>query len=214
MKKDNKQRLFEVMGRLDKTFKPKLNEAEDYATMNNTRTMKSVQPTPQKSIFKQWFDGERHGEGSFMNGLLVLFIKADSGNKEKLQKAFPDVFSVNDLKYFTGESVVKENLHEWNFDKKKGENKEEKEETSKKKGEDKEENKKDDKEDKKETSGKKKWNFEKKDDEDKESEEHEETETPEEEKKEHKEKKELGEQEDNDGKKVPVTFWDKAKHGG
>lgn len=26
MKKDSKQRLFEVMGRLDKTFKPKLNE--------------------------------------------------------------------------------------------------------------------------------------------------------------------------------------------
>ena len=26
MKKDNKQRLFEVMGRLDKTFKPPLNE--------------------------------------------------------------------------------------------------------------------------------------------------------------------------------------------
>ena len=26
MKKDNKQRLFEVMGKLDKTFKPKLNE--------------------------------------------------------------------------------------------------------------------------------------------------------------------------------------------
>lgn len=29
MKKDSKQRLFEVMGRLDKTFKPKLNEYHD-----------------------------------------------------------------------------------------------------------------------------------------------------------------------------------------
>lgn len=29
MKKDSKQRLFEVMGRLDKTFKPKLNESDD-----------------------------------------------------------------------------------------------------------------------------------------------------------------------------------------
>jgi len=30
MKKDSKQRLFEVMGRLDSTFKPKLNEDEDF----------------------------------------------------------------------------------------------------------------------------------------------------------------------------------------
>lgn len=206
-KQDNKQRLFEVLGKIDPTFKSKLNEVEDkdftYAAMDDTGTMKSVPPTPQKSIFKQWFDGERHGEGSFMSGLLDLFLKADSGNKRKLQNAFPDVFSPEDIKYFTGESAVKENLQEWNFDKKKGEDKEED------KKEDKEDDKDEDKKEKKD--GKKKWNFEKK--EDKESEEHEEAETPEEEKKEHKEKKELGEQEDNDGKKIPVTFWDKAKHG-
>ena len=29
MKKDNRERLFEVMGKLDKTFKPKLNEDFD-----------------------------------------------------------------------------------------------------------------------------------------------------------------------------------------
>lgn len=82
-------------------------------------------------------------------------------------------------------------LKEWNFDKKKGE-------------------KDDEKEDEKETSGKKKYNFEK--GEEKESKEHEDSETPEEEKKEHKEKKELDEIEDNDGKKIPVNAV--AKVGG
>jgi hypothetical protein len=95
-------------------------------------------------------------------------------------------------------------LSEWNFDKKK---EEDKEETSKKKGEDKE-----DKEEKKKTSGKKKWNFEKKND--KESEENEDTmQPPDFEKEEHKDKKELKEMDVPVGKKVPVINWDKAKHG-
>jgi len=95
-------------------------------------------------------------------------------------------------------------LTEWNFDKKKGEDKEE---ISKKKGEDKE-----DKEEKKKTSGKKKWNFEKKDD--KESEENEDImQPPDFEKEEHKDKKELKEGDAPVGKKIPVINWDKAKHG-
>jgi hypothetical protein len=87
-------------------------------------------------------------------------------------------------------------LTEWNFDKKKGEDKDDD---------------KDDKEEKKETSGKKKWNFDK--DEDKESKKHEDSETPEEEKEEHEDKKELKEVDDNAVKKVPITQWDKAKVG-
>ena len=87
-------------------------------------------------------------------------------------------------------------LTEWNFDKKKGEDKDDD---------------KDDKEEKKETSGKKKWNFEK--DEDKESKKHEDSETPEEEKEEHEDKKELKEVDDNAVKKIPITQWDKAKVG-
>lgn len=80
-------------------------------------------------------------------------------------------------------------LTEWNFDKKKGEDKEEKEE---------------DKDEK--PKNKTQFNFEKK--EDKESEEHEESETPEEEKEEHSEKKEL----DEVKPKVPVNMI--AKVGG
>ena len=65
--------------------------------------------------------------------------------------------------------------------------------------------------DKKKGEKSKEEKFEKK--EDKESKEHEDAETPAEEKKEHKEKKELKEVENNDGKKVPVATWDKAKTG-
>lgn len=90
-------------------------------------------------------------------------------------------------------------LKEWNFDKKKGEDKEEDKEKDSKKDE------------KEEGSEKKKWNFEKK--EDKESKEHEASETPEEEEKEHEEKKELKETDTPTTKKPPVVQWDKAKVG-
>ena len=90
-------------------------------------------------------------------------------------------------------------LKEWNFDKKKGEGKEDEKEKDSKKDE------------KEEGSEKKKFNFEKK--EDKESKEHEEVETPEEEEKEHEEKKELKETDAPVAKKVPVVNWDKAKVG-
>ena len=42
MKKDNKQRLFEVTARLDKTFKPKLNEDMSYDSQ--PRMIKSQSP--------------------------------------------------------------------------------------------------------------------------------------------------------------------------
>jgi len=83
-------------------------------------------------------------------------------------------------------------LKEWNFDKKKGEGKEE------------------DKEEKEEGSEKKKFNFEKK--EDKESKEHEKSETPEEEKEEHEDKEELKEADAPAAKKIPVNMI--AKVGG
>ncbi len=51
MKKDNKQRLFEVMGRLDKTFKPKLNEEIGYD--NQPPMLKSNQPRPLYQIARE-----------------------------------------------------------------------------------------------------------------------------------------------------------------
>ena len=56
MKKDNKQRLFEVTARLDKTFKPKLNEDMSYDSQ--PRMIKSQSPRPlnviAREIYQDW----------------------------------------------------------------------------------------------------------------------------------------------------------------
>lgn len=61
-------------------------------------TMQKAQP--QKSMFKRWYDGQESGHGSFHTALLKLFLLGSSGNKQKLQQAFPEVFSEEDLRSF------------------------------------------------------------------------------------------------------------------
>ena len=46
----------------------------------------------QESIFMQMHKGERTGEGSFYVGLKELFYLADTRNRYKLVKAFPEFF--------------------------------------------------------------------------------------------------------------------------
>ena len=160
MKRNDKQRLFEVMGRLDKTFKPKLNEG-----------------------FEEELPGEVGAEAPIEE-------PKEKTPEEKLQELTAKVDELYALLHGEEEEEVPaaetgpEGLTEWNFDKKKGEKKEDK------------------KGDKKE-DGKKKWNFEKK--EGGESQEHEEGESHEEEEKEHEKKKELDETKPNAGKKIPVN---------
>jgi hypothetical protein len=164
MKKNDKKRLFEVMSRLDKTFKPKLNEDVEMG----------AEVSPEEPVAALPSGEETSEEKTPEEKLAELTAKVDElyamlhGEEEEEVPAEE-----------TGEENP-ENLQEWNFDKKKGEESKEKK-------------------------------FEKA--EEKESKEHEESEIPSEEKKEHKEKKELKEVEDNDGKKVPVAAWDKAKTG-
>lgn len=157
--KNDKKRLFEVMGRLDKTFKPKLNE--DFELGGEEKPEEPVAALPS-------------GEETPEEKLQELTTKVDElyallhgEEQEEVPTEEPE-----------GEEGA-ENLQEWNFDKKKGETKEEK------------------------PKSKTQFNFDKK--EDKESKEHEDAETPAEEKKEHKEKKELEEVKDNAGKKIPVA---------
>lgn len=165
MKRNNKQRLFEVMGRLDKTFKPKLNEGfEELETSDDVALpAETGVETPEETPEVQ--------EKSPEEKLQELTAKVDElyallhGEEESGEEA-------EEIGVETGEV---ENLQEWNFDKKKGEKKDEK------------------------PKGKTQFNFDKK--EDKESEKHEDSETPEEEEKEHNEKKEL----DEAKPKVPVA---------
>ncbi|MFZ6038656.1 MAG: hypothetical protein ACOYU1_10575 [Bacteroidota bacterium] len=48
--------------------------------------------TQKQSIFMQMHNGERTGEGSFYVGLKNLFYLADTSNRRKLVKAFPEFF--------------------------------------------------------------------------------------------------------------------------
>ncbi len=157
MKRNDKQRLFEVMSRLDKTFKPKLNEG-----------FEEIEATDDVEV-----PAEETGETPEIQ---------EKSPEEKLQELTAKVDELYALLHGESEEapaeetgVDMENLQEWNFDKKKGEKKDEK------------------------PKNKTQFNFDKK--EDKESEKHEDSETPEEEEKEHKEKKEL----DEAKPKVPVA---------
>jgi len=232
IKKDSKQRLFEVMGHLDKTFKPKLNEDternNDFARQYNTdngflawydrdgfyhavdaRKIGYEEAMKQNGIYdglggytqnseigvRQQRLGQWSSESKLYEGFEATdSIEAPIGGgeesqepqektpEEKLQELTAKVDELYALLHGEEEGEEEEsaeNLQEWNFDKKKGEKKEEKGEEKK--------------------DGKKKWNFEKK--EGKESLEHEEGESHEEEEKEHKEKKEL----DEAKPKIPVA---------
>lgn len=163
--KNDKKRLFEVMSRLDKTFKPRLNEDFELDTKEKPEEEPIAALPSGEETQEEKTPEEKLEELTAKVDELYAMLHGEENEEVPAEE--------------TGEENT-ENLQEWNFDKKKGEkSKEEK--------------------------------FEKK--EDKESKEHEDAETPAEEKKEHKEKKELKEVENNDGKKVPVATWDKAKTG-
>jgi len=113
MKKNDKQRLFEVMGRLDKTFKPKLNEGfeELEATDDVALPAETGEETPEVEV------------KSAEDKIVELTAKVDElyallhGEEETDE---PEI-EVGDV----------ENLQEWNFDKKKGEKEDEKDEEGK-----------------------------------------------------------------------------------
>lgn len=106
MKKDNRQRLFEVMGRLDKTFKSKLNEDFEENLPTETGMEEPVEQSPEEKLQE-------------------LTAKVDElyamlHSEEKLEP---------EEKTGEEDEVGLENLQEWNFDKKKDENKDEKPKT-------------------------------------------------------------------------------------
>jgi hypothetical protein len=113
MKQDSRTRLFEVMGRLDKTFTaPKTKLNEEFEPANPV-------------AFKQPIDGEEMGgeekiEQTPEEKLEALTAKVDElyallhGEAEEPEAEEPEVDVEPDM----------ENLQEWNFDKKKGDKKE------------------------------------------------------------------------------------------
>lgn len=115
MKRNDKQRLFEVMGRLDKTFKPTLNEGfeEMEATDDVSMSVGTGEEVPETSEEKS--PQEKLAELTAKVDELYALIHGES-------KEQPEEIGME-----AGE-VDAENLQEWNFDKKKDDKKEEKEE--------------------------------------------------------------------------------------
>lgn len=105
--KNNKERLFEVMGRLDKTFKPTLNE--NFEEIETTDDVEIPAETGEEVPSEEKSDAEKIQE---------LTVKVDElyallHDTEEVADELPAEIEVE-----TGEV---ENLQEWNFDKKKGE---------------------------------------------------------------------------------------------
>jgi len=119
MKRNDKQRLFEVMGRLDKTFKPKLNEGfeeiEATAEVPAEPSMGSMEDAPVEEKSPE----EKLAELTAKVDELYALLHGEESAEE------PEEISVD-----TGE-IEPENLQEWNFDKKKGEKEDEKDEEGK-----------------------------------------------------------------------------------
>jgi hypothetical protein len=112
--KNNKQRLFEVMGRLDKTFKPNLNEGfEEIETNDEIEVPTELSggeeaPVEEKSIEEKYEELKEKVEELY--GLIN-----NEENAEEVSIEEP----VDAEEVSIEEPVDAENLQEWNFDKKK-----------------------------------------------------------------------------------------------
>lgn len=151
MKKDSRERMFEVMGRLDKTFKPRLNEGSDEITKPKLNEgFEEIEATDNEEIPAEMgtgeeMAGEEQEEKSPDEILAELTAKVDEiyalihggSDSEEIAAEIP-TGEPEEISIETGE-IEPENLQEWNFDKKKGEKEEEKEEETP--AEEKEENK-------------------------------------------------------------------------
>ena len=131
MKKDGKERLFEVMGRLDKTFKPKLNEG--FEEMPDTGQAPDFKDMPEPKAMP---DEESVEEKSPEEKLAELTAKVDELHAmlhggEEAEELPVDDSPTEEVPVEPEGDVEIENLQEWNFDKKKGEEHEEKAEDKK-----------------------------------------------------------------------------------
>lgn len=117
MKKDGKQRLFEVMSRLDKTF-PKLNEDFEEIEATSDVDVPAEMGATEVPVEEKSPEEKLQELTAKVDELYALIHNEDAGEKPAEELPIePEV----------GEELPNvENLQEWNFDKKKGDDKEEK----------------------------------------------------------------------------------------
>lgn len=143
MKKNSKERLFEVMGRLDKTFKPKLNEGSEETKPTLNEGFEEIEATSDVEIPAEIGAGEEIPveEKTPEEKLAELTAKVDEiyalvhgeVDSEEIAAEVP-AGEPEEISVETGE-IEPENLQEWNFDKKKGEKEKDDKEDKKEKKE-------------------------------------------------------------------------------
>ena len=114
MKKDSKQRLFEVMGRLDKTFKPNLNEEFGISTPELPATGAEEMPVDgaEEMPVEEKSVEEKYEELKAKVEELYGMINGAEGEEEMPADPLAGIEEP--------EAGGVEELQEWNFDKKKG----------------------------------------------------------------------------------------------
>jgi len=125
MKKNSKERLFEVMGRLDKTFKPKLNEGfEEIEATDDVEVPAEMgaEEVPAEEPVEEKSPEEKLAELTAKVDEMYALLHGEGGEEPAGEP--------EEIEMTTGE-IEPENLQEWNFDKKKGEKEDEKDEEGK-----------------------------------------------------------------------------------
>ena len=123
MKKDSKQRLFEVMGRLDKTFKPNLNEEFGISTPELPATGEEEMPVDgaEEMPVEEKSPEEKLQELTAKVDEIYGMLHNEESEEEIELPTEPEAGEA-------GVEIEMENLQEWNFDKKKGEKEDDKKE--------------------------------------------------------------------------------------
>jgi len=113
--RNDKQRLFEVMGRLDKTFKPKLNEGFEEIEATDDVELPAELGSEEAPVEEKSPEEKLQELTAKVDELYAMLHGEESGEEAE------------EVGIETGE-LDPENLQEWNFDKKKGEKEDEKDE--------------------------------------------------------------------------------------
>ena len=108
MKKNDKKRLFEVMHKLDKTFKPSLNENFDNELPAEPASVEidaTETPEVEEKTIEQKYDELKEKVGE-----LYTLVNGGDATGEEEEEASVEI---------DNNTSPEENLQEWNFDKKK-----------------------------------------------------------------------------------------------
>lgn len=112
MKKDNKQRLFEVVARLDKTFKPLLNEEKEDISGETKTTEISEKKGFHVNIEKETVDNANFRKVLYTGEHLQLVLMSLKPGEEIGMETHPDIDQFFRFDAGTGKAIINGNEYE------------------------------------------------------------------------------------------------------